>query len=331
VLLGQETASIPPPAASRRTLCNIKNGKMKTTLTTLTLIIFSLLTHAGIPRNEYHFNDHPIEKLIPFSKEEQSLFKQKGIKKIVQIFSNDNIRRIYYFNDAGLLTNEDKIKVKGEKQNVIESTKYNYSQNGLIISKCIKTKYMIFFDSVAYDGKNRIIYYYSYNEWLSKKHNEKNVRNNFVLLYSYTDWNILIDNSDSNNIKLRYFDNNNTIIKSITHYQTDSISFETTPNSDIIKKYWYKRPQDSIYKIGIEELIIKGKTQYENFYCDYGPYGLAYKRTSNYDTDGRLIMITNIDRFNDHRVFIYDQDGLKQRVYDIMGKNLYCAEYYYRN
>ena len=274
------------------------------------LVLFS----SRIPTNPYGFQAPNFEDLLPFSDLDLQRFKEKGVKKIEKL-ETEQYKTVYYFNEKGQLTLEEVVYQKKKKAKIEATTRYQYNNAGLLTLKHTQdNNYGITYDSIVYDQEGHLSYYYSYDELLitDKVYDEKFIRFHLKLYSKDQKQIILADSSQSipDGYPVWYtLNQNNQFIRIDSQNQLDSVSIEHMGIDEYLKKYWYKEKGiDSTFKIGristykdslIQKNIVHDKVLH--------PSNIYLKALYHYDSSNRLLRKEYFKTLKHKEFYVYHQ------------------------
>jgi hypothetical protein len=299
-------------------------------LLTLTFLFIFLHAFSMSQYCCYRYYAPEIEKLIPFSKGELQKFKEKRIKKVEKKSIMQDERTIYYLNEEGQVTSEETFYKSKKKEFTIGKTYYKYNQNGLLTVKDANGPYLISYDSIAYDEKGRIIHYYAYQfeNFYRKKYRVPYVIFNMNLNYSDENKVILFD---STNYEMTFytFNNQNEAILKYSDYGIDSVSIDTTSETEYSKRYWYKHGEDTVFKLGLEYTFKNGLLQTETAWNKaWNGSVVWYKTYYTYNEKNWLMRTENENRYQEKKFYTYESGLILEKII-INGRSASIDKYIY--
>ena len=299
-------------------------------LWTYLLTLHFLTAFSKSPTNPYTFNAPNFDQILPFSKEELQIFREKWVNK-VEVYNEDYCTE-FNFNEKGLLISNKEILRKKKKELIISSTIYKYNDIGLLTVKHFKSEYNIYYDSLSYDNKGRIIHYYNSEKSLKgkKKYQIEVVYYNLNLISSNNTEVVLVDSS-YDFVSYYTLDNLNQVRLIKTSNQSDSVSTEPLNDKSYTKRYWYKTEKDTIYKVG-QEFTYKDNLLQTEILWDklWGGTGIVHKTFYTYDQSNLLVRVENDNKFYPKFFYSYYNFGLIREFIQVEWGTANVTRYNYK-
>lgn len=239
------------------------------------------------PSRPYWRPAFDISALLPFGTHEVLLLKEQGIRRVM-IVRDGTTFTSHALNEAGLAMRTEVGTIKREKRTVHVVTTYRYNATGQLVSKLQQDKYNEFFDTLAYDGAGKIIYYLSRTSEVKRGRTSKVLTTWQMALHSTGEAGNVLSTISEHDTALYTFDQRNELVRVQARYGMDSVSVGTDSAGNQVRRYWF-REDSSGYHLGREETSRDGRMLSEVTW-DMGWHDPPVHRTLyHYDGAGDLI------------------------------------------
>lgn len=242
------------------------------------LLLFILTWSGMFSQCHYYFRSPNFTGMLPFSKLELQIIKDRKIN-LIEIVLEREFRELYHFNENGQLVLEEHLGKVKKKENIYQTRIYKYNKNNQLVVK--HSNYMsqeINYDSLHYDAKGLIDYYYNEDIYVGENKDTSKHKNIYYLDTLSTGVRILSDTSN----KIMYtLNSENEVIKIQSPDRIDSILIRNIDDINYIEEYWYYDSKIKDYKLGLEAVyknkLIQQMKIYECMARDrYSEYFYAY-------------------------------------------------------
>ncbi len=302
-------------------------------LLSLTLILTFWSVASMSQYRHYYFSAPDIEDLLPFSKTELQIFKDKGIKTIEIRKEMMDERFISYLDEQGRVYSEEWFYTHKKKEIPYGKTSFKYNDKGLLTLRYSNSYYVLAYDSITYDDNGRILSYYSYRRYPKKRNKFGDPEIEFNLNVYYSDENkVILFDSTMSGLRFYTFDNNNQVIYTNIFSDIDSISIDTISDTEYFKRYWFKNEGDTLFKLGKEYYFKNGLLETETEWKEaWGKSTINYITYYTYDQNNRLMRTENENRYQIKKFYTYYfKSGLLMEEITINGKSLFINTYVYK-
>jgi hypothetical protein len=284
---------------------------MKNNFCLLISLLICPLLRGSIPSMPYAFWGIEIREMIPFSQEELSVMHNNRINKVKITREERNSEQLFYLNDQGQIEKQEWYITGKKKNRLILTTVYKYNPQGLLILKKSGGLEPSSIDSMIYDKKGRLIYYYSAEshyktrgKWVSEQSAE--LKFDCLANEGYVLKGLLFGDSvtclmNENNESIKFINEENGEI--------DSVCIEKTEDLVSARRFYFRYLPKGAYNLGKEILYDHGRIKKETVYQRYivAKYD---EHTYHYDELGRLAGIEGMTEFRTKKLFAYNSLGL---------------------
>lgn len=293
---------------------------MKTVLSILFIIVMLNTSMAKWSPNPYEFNGVSTGLGTPFTKSELALIKKYKIKRInipsglgkednyVEFLFDDNYlldSSYWYFYGKKGRINSFKISFEFDIEKRLVSSHTHMGEN-------------FFLDSAAYDKFGRLIYLKNSPIVFGNKNknNQWPWIQEYQLLYSDSNKVIIVKSSDRYGARNKFYVNNkNENYMVWSEKRIDSISYD-----DGNKNYWYKYNNDSIFRIGLNQIyenhLLKTETRYGLFYENI----IKEKMVYIYNDKNQLMRSYNELNMTKKKFYFYNEFGLVREEINVSSR-----------
>ncbi len=302
---------------------------MSKLLLTCLLILTSWMVFSKSPTQPYQFNGPDFDQFLPFSLATLQTFQKKGVNKVERSWGN--FRTTYFFNDQGQLVSDQEIWIKKKKKVETRSTTYQYDTGGRLTVKHVTGEDFVWYDSLAYDNRGRIIHYYHYQQYLTRKKKNWVKEVGYQLqLHSSNDQQVVLVDSTQNTTWQYTLDNDNQIRLIQRPFPTDSVSITWQDKEAYTKKYWYRLKGDTLFRLGQEVNYKKGLKQTETLWERvWDGKRIVYKTYYRYDEQHRLLRIENENPHQRKTFYTYNFTGLLMKEIAMLQNTVQVTQFNY--
>lgn len=275
----------------------------------LLFTFYCLKSFSSPPTRPYYFPGFELKDLLPFSDEDLKIIHENGIKKVEEKFGSSS--SIFYIDFSGRVEKSEHFYTSKNKKKLISTVLYTYNSAGQLILKKGAGLEPPTLDSLIYDEKGRLIYYYfatahtkSKGKWVQE------VVDELKLLKSSPEINLLV-NSDTSYKSEYYFNTKNECIKVVTGESVDSLFTEKLSETEYLIKSIFRDSVSEAFKIGETALYKNGKVKCITKYERYLGGAIQSVRNYSYNENGNLISITGDNEYREKTLFTYTNLGLR--------------------